>query len=100
MAGFNLVFTKYGEFVEVAPSTVARIAAPGNCDNLSRSRIARVLTSHIPSDWQQRMSELYTLELKYRTERLALYRQYQSEFSTNFQPILDDIYITNPELFI
>ena len=100
MAGFNLVFTKHGEFIEVVPSTTERITAPGHCDNVSRSQIAHVLTSLIPSDWQQRMSELYALELKYRTERLALYRQYQSEFSTNFQPILDNIHTTNPELFI
>ena len=100
MAGFNLVFTKHGEFIEVVPSATARIIAPGHCDSSSRHQIAHILTSHIPSDWQQRMSELYTLELKYRTERLALYRQYQSEFSTSFQPILDNIYTTNPELFI
>lgn len=100
MAGFNLVFTKHGEFIEVVPSTTARIATSSSFSNGSHKLIAKALTSHIPSDWQQRMSELYALELKYRTERLALYRQYQSEFSTNFQPILDDIHITNPELFI
>lgn len=100
MAGFNLVFTKHGEFIEVVPSTTARITASSSFSNGSHKLIAEALTSRIPSDWQQRMSELYALELKYRTERLALYRQYQSEFSTNFQPILDNIHITNPELFI
>ena len=98
MAGFNLVFTRHGEFLEVVPSTTERIVS--TYDHPSRSVIAQILTKQIPVDWQHRISVLYHLELQYRTERLALYREFQAQFPAEFQPLLDNIKFTHPELLI